>query len=372
MFKKSVLTLPAFLAGCSLAPGLIIEAEHEKVGAPTEVGGFDLIHVDGQVVSSYNSQTPRVFGTEGLPKISTKWFSDAQSGYEYTVGPGDVLSVIVWDHPELTSPTGEFREAASSGRLVDNTGKIFYPYVGELEVAGRSVTQIRRSISGNLSRVVRDPQVDVRVAAYRSKSVQVSGAVESPARIPITDRPLTVSEAISAAGGFDDGAFLASIILSRDGRDFQLEYIKSHGALSPSTETILQNGDAIHVLEGESQAVFVLGAVKRQGRLPLRYGTISLADVLSTAEGLDEERADSARVFIVRGSNSKTERERPTILVFDMSSLNSLLLAETFQVWPRDVVFVDKTGLSISNSVVSQLLPSVSTLFQLDRLILDD
>ena len=68
-------------------------------------------------------------------------------------------------------------------------------------MGGLPVSSIRRLISAQLARVVRDPQVDVRVAAFRSQRVQVTGEVANPAVLPLTDRGLSVLEAIASTGG---------------------------------------------------------------------------------------------------------------------------------------------------------------------------
>lgn len=68
------------------------------------------------------------------------------ANYEYHVERGDVLQVTVYDHPELTNPSGSNNNnVENSGITVENDGTIYYPYIGKVPVAGRTVDEIREA-----------------------------------------------------------------------------------------------------------------------------------------------------------------------------------------------------------------------------------
>lgn len=123
---------------------------------------------------------------------------------DYRVGPYDILNIIVWDHPELTTPTTQEANPAETGILVSEKGYIFFPFAGEVKVAGLTLNQIRIKLENGIRRYIRNPQISVRVADFRSKQIQVVGEVRKAGELPITDRPLSIMRAIQLAGGVNN------------------------------------------------------------------------------------------------------------------------------------------------------------------------
>lgn len=134
----------------------------------------------------------------------------------YRVGSYDNLNIIVWGHPEVstvatasflsqpnTSGFGTINQTVNPAIVVQSDGTIYFPFVGQLCVEGLTVGEIQKRIAARLSRYIRNPQVTVQVVKFRNRNVYVLGEVKNPTMLPITDRPLSLMEAITAAGGID-------------------------------------------------------------------------------------------------------------------------------------------------------------------------
>ena len=197
-----------FLTSCTVIPGTHISNLETSSLIFSKNNDIDLIPITQELISTMHSEEIRI------ESAINRSLQDEMNNYTYLVGVGDVLNIIVWDHPELTIPQSGQRSAAEAGNFVHKDGTIFYPYVGKVSVIGREVTQIRDDITSGLSTYINNPQVDVNVAAFRSQHFFVSGAVKNPQMIPVRNVPITILDALSISGGMAPDADWSSATLT--------------------------------------------------------------------------------------------------------------------------------------------------------------
>jgi polysaccharide export outer membrane protein len=277
---------------------------------------------------------------------------------QYLIGPGDVLQITVWDHPELTIPAGSFRDPEDSGQQVGDDGYLYYPYVGLIRAAGMNIAALRDVLTERLSKYIQDPQLDVRVVGYRSQRVYVVGEVRNPGVLPLDDLPLTIADAISLSGGLTPEAYKSGVNVSRGGEVFAIDLKALYDYADGSQNLLLKHGDIVNVLDRSQQKVFVMGEVFRPASVEIVNGHLSLAGALGEVGGVNQDRADPGGIYVIRGA----EEKEPQIFHLDAGFASGMLLAERFDLQAQDVVFVDTAGISQWNRVISQLLPSISVI----------
>lgn len=346
------------LAGCT-GMHMGIEAEDEKIPdlTPEQIHAKAEIHrITPQTLQRLRTQTQAKASIDQA-RLDVMTHSVETPQYEYLVAPSDVLQVTVWNHPELNNPGGQITNE-TAGRTVAADGFFYYPYIGKIKATGRTVDAIRAEMANRLSTYLTEPQVDVSVLKYRGRKAYVVGQVEKPGPIPITDEPLFLTTLITRAGGLQDEADLAGVILNREGvlRALNLYALYYKGDMSQNV--LLQEGDIVNVPQRTQDKVFVLGEVVKPHSTILPWAGYSLADALGDASGLNPVTAKASQVYVIRAA----DQDRPQIWHLDASSPTALVLADSFELQPRDVVYVDAAGVTRWSRVISQILPTASGL----------
>ena len=244
----------------------------------------------------------------------------------YVVGPNDVLTITVYNQPQLS---GKF--------VVEADGTFAYPLLGRVAAGGLSIRavedKVRQGLAGGF---LKDPQITLAVDQYRSQQIFVMGEVKQPGPLQFTGS-MTLIEALARAGSVTERAGTDALIVHSaagsaaapapidggnaargDAIRIDLQKLQS-GALGQNVA--LRPGDTIFVPRAET--VFVSGNVRMPGEYVIRVG-MTVRQALALAGGVTD-RGSIRRVQIIRlvdgkettisGDLQKTVQAGDTIVV---------------------------------------------------------
>lgn len=129
----------------------------------------------------------------------------AASNRPYRVGPFDKLMIDVFGSEELSKKEVQ----------VDASGRITFPLIGTVEVAGKTPGEIGMMMQDRFrGRFIRDPQISVNLKEIVSQTVTIGGEVKKPGVYPIVGE-MTLMTAIASAEGWTDIANKGEVVVFR-------------------------------------------------------------------------------------------------------------------------------------------------------------
>jgi len=375
--KKHIVTLftLVLLSGCTI-PGSHLTLDGKEIVGESQEELSNLVEVQPitvDMLKQVHKESGHSVGPVANPELEKEI-----DNYQYRIGKGDVLNITVWDHPELTIPAGQYRSSSETGNWVNHSGKIFYPYIGEVYVEGKTIEEVREEISKSLAKFIEKPQVDVNVAAFRAHKVFITGEVNKPGNVPITNIPLTLLDAINQAEGFTEKADWNRVILHRNGINEMLSLRSILRSGEMTQNRLLLPGDIAHVGSIEDRKVYVMGSVNKAGTLPIGRNGLSLTESISNSGGLNETVADATGIFVIRriaelgkmGNKGETKENSKLARVYqlDLSDATAMVLGVDFPLKENDVVYVTTAPVSRWARVVNQIFPTLLTIDIVDRI----
>ena len=340
------------LQACMFSPGMHMDTDRLISHDSAEHSMVEMVQITPKLIA----QDQAVKGSVEVPQALLDYTPE-----NYRIGANDALFITVWDHPELTAPGGQQQTNEANARVVRDDGTLFYPFIGNVQVAGKTLEELREIIATRLARYIEQPQVDVNVIGYNSQKIYFSGAFENAGIIPVNAQRLTLLQAIGQAGIDPDKADLSRLTIIRDGQTYQLDYDRLTTTASRIGEVYLKPGDKVHMGLNDARKVFVMGETLRPGAMPYRTSRMTLSEVLGNVGGITPVTASGREVYVIRGVED-LDQQKATVFQLNAQSPSAMILASRFEMQPQDVVFIGAAGVVRWNRFISQLIPSATLL----------
>lgn len=284
-----------------------------------------------------------------------------------TFGRGDTVEIAIWEAPpavlfgagslDSRLPSGSSQNSTNIPlQMVSDDGTVTVPFVGAVNLAGRTAAEVEREIVRRLVGRAHDPQVVVRLVSNFARNVTVIGEVRESRRVPLSASGERLLEAIAAAGGLSHPVDKSTVQLTR-GSIVSIMPLDAVIA-DPAQNVRLLPEDVVTVLHQPFSFV-AMGAVNRTAEVEFEGGGITLAQALGRVGGLRDDRADIRGVFIFRmeapealapevaATARRTADGRiPVIYRLDLGQPLSFFVAQDFAVRDDDVLYVTTAPLS--------------------------
>ena len=262
----------------------------------------------------------------------------------YLLGPGDVVDVKVFGQPDL-----------STTAQVDSDGYLSsLAFLDPIPAKCRTERQVQKDIAVAYARLIKEPQVTVRVVERNSRQpASVFGAVRKETKVPML-RPMRLNEAIAASGGFTEKAAGTIQILHTepvmcpeageetealpiDGTAIPFLVVKIADLQKGLSNPTIRPGDLVLVTEAEP--VYITGSVVSPGGIMLR-DQLTLSRALAMVGGTRKE-AKLSEVRIYRQKPGSNEQE---ILKVNYAAIKKNEIPDIF-LKPYDVIDVSDSGI---------------------------
>ena len=372
IYKISVLVLSLLASSCSSFPEQINSARASVVESLTNTFSYENLQTDTIKVINLPelSSAPIIIEDVNINLINNiKSNQDLNIPAElityepgpYRIGDGDKLLIYVYGETERLSAVLVAGRAINPiyEKYVRNDGTIFYPNAGIITVRGKTVEEVRKEITSKLSKVLNDPQVDVSVTEYNSQKAILSGIFSNPGPQALKTVPVTLGEIVSKGNPYNSKnqgleGDLTSMKLNRDGVIYNIDYEYLSRNSQLANLIYIKDGDVIHIPDSSLNYVYVLGEAADPKSIKMSRKTIPLSTAMGEAKGLNLAAAKNKEVYIFRSVGLDGE---PRIFNLDMSSPAGYILADKFELNPRDIVYIGSKGVTSWSRFISQLLP---------------
>ncbi|MDB4845584.1 polysaccharide biosynthesis/export family protein [Candidatus Pelagibacter sp.] len=269
--------------------------------------------------------------------------------YYYSIGSGDVINIAITDIDDI-----------DGSYTISPTGDVTIPYVGQVVINDKTKEEAQAFINDVLKTYYQEPETIVKIEQYNSAYVYITGAINRPLSILLSEQPLKILDALIKAGYIkDQKSYVKTALLRRDSEVYEIDLYELLNKNNTDLDIYLRKDDVLHVSESDTDQAYAFGEFTTSGPISV-YKDLTLTELLGT-KGINKATAKTENIYVLREDLTK-------YLHIDIFSINlnnpaAFIAANNFYILPNDIVYIPQTKLVKWNNVISLLTPT-ETLFK--------
>jgi len=346
VYKLILLLL--FLSGCLNSTGFKSEP---KRGFKSKVGGLER---NGVALKFYNinkMNTALLPRFDDIKKKKDKNLSKLMKDnkYYYSIGSGDVINIAITDLDDI-----------DGSYTISPDGDVTIPYVGQVMINDKTKEEAQAFINNVLKTYYQEPETIVKIEQYNSAFVYITGAINRPLSILLSEQPLKILDALIKAGYIkDQKSYIKTALLRRGSEVFEIDLYELLNKNNTDLDIYLRKNDVLHVSESDTDQAYAFGEFTTSGPISV-YKDLTLTELLAT-KGINKATAKTKNIYVLR--EDLTKFLHVDIYTINLNNPAAFIAANNFYILPNDIVFIPQTKLVKWNNVISLLTPS-ETLFK--------
>jgi len=356
MFLRIIL-LCLFILGCTNSTGF--KSEPKPRNTSVSIRGFDKPKVgglerNGVALKFYNinkMNTALLPRFDDIKKNKDKNLSKLMKDnkYYYSIGSGDVINIAITDIDDI-----------DGSYTISPSGDVTIPYVGQVVISDKTKEEAQEFINNVLKSFYQEPETIVKIEQYNSAYVYITGAINRPLSILLSEQPLKIIDALIKAGYIkDQKSYVKTALLRRNNEVFEIDLYELLNKNNTDLDIYLRKDDVLHVSESDTDQAYAFGEFTTSGPISV-YKDLTLTELLAT-KGINKATAKTKSIYVLR--EDLTKFLHVDIYTINLNNPAAFIAANNFYILPNDIVFIPQTKLVKWNNVITLLTPS-ETLFK--------
>ncbi len=335
------------LFGCSLSPGFKKEPTSKN---PKKMG----LEQNGVSLVFHNLNKMNV---ASLPKVgdikkkSQKKLNKLikNDKYYYSIGSGDIINISITDIEDI-----------DGSYTVSPSGDVTIPYVGQVLILDKTKEEAQEFINNVLKSFYQEPETIVKIEKYNSSYVYITGSVNKPLSILLSEQPLKLLDGLIQAGYIkSQSSYRKKALLRRGSEVYEINLYELLDQNNTKLNIYLRKEDVLHVSETDTDQAYAFGEFVTSGPVAV-YKDLTLTELLATQK-INKATAKTKAIYVLR--EDVTKFLHIDIFSINLSNPGAFIAANKFYILPNDIVFIPATKLVEWNKIITLLTPS-ETLFK--------